>query len=370
MAPGNRRDWSIAFHWSAPMLASLLGEKKWSQMSRALVDPNDPVKDVELLPLLNGKTGEVLSEIPTPNLNRILRSRLRAFIVEDEIDVQLNKELERISYGDDGKSVTAHFTDGTAETGRLIVGADGSQSRVRQHLVGAEVAKLKKLPIAATFITTTFPADRAVQLRKSVHPIFNTIIHPDNMVGMFTLLDGTHKDRPETWVFSYYISWNSSPEEQAAEAAAGMGVRERLQQGKQKSRAFADPLRSCYDLTPDDHKGVYYLTMGNWDPSLPEHAWDNRGGLVTLLGDAAHPLTYNRGQGLNHTLADSYKLVEILSELDKRPQAELITEYDTEMRARAGEEVRLSEMNTLMLHDWARAKESPIMTRGVAFGSK
>lgn len=39
------------------------------------------------------------------------------------------------------------------------------------------------------------------------------------------------------------------------------------------------------------------------------------------------------------------------------------------MRVRGGEEVKLSEMNSLMVHDWAKVSESPIMKRGVAFGS-
>lgn len=276
------------------MLASLLGEAKWSRISEALVDPHLPIKEVEVCPLYNGKTGELLNEMVLPKLHRILRGRLRSFIAEDAIDVQLGKTLERISYAEDGRSVTAHFADGTSETGRLLVGADGSQSRVRAHLVGPEKAKLKKLPLAATFITASFSRERALQLRSSVHPIISAIIHPDNMMGMFAILDAADKEHPENWRFSLYISWPTSVEEQAAEAAAGMGVRERLRQGKEKSKAFSDPLRSCYEFIPDDHDQVYYGANANWDPSLPEHEWDNHGGLVTLVGDAAHPMTYRK----------------------------------------------------------------------------
>ncbi|KAI1776395.1 FAD/NAD(P)-binding domain-containing protein [Hypoxylon cercidicola] len=365
----NRRDWGMACHWASPMLASLLGEAKWSRINEALVDPHLPIKEVEKCPLYNGKTGEQVNEMVLPNLHRILRGRLRSFIAKDTIDVNLGKTLETISYAEDGRSVTAHFADGTSETGRLLVGADGSQSRVRTLLVGPERAKLKKLPLAATFITASFPRERALQLRSSVHPIISAIIHPDNMMGMFSILDAADKEHPENWRFSFYISWPTSLEEQAAEAAAGMGVRERLRQGKEKSRAFADPLRTAYELVPDDNEEVYYGANGNWDPSLPEHEWDNHGGLVTLVGDAAHPMTYHRGQGMNHSIADVFKLVELLASPGDRPQAELIGAYETEMRARGGEEVRLSEMNSLMLHNWAKVEQSPLIKRGVAFGS-
>ena len=41
-----------------------------------------------------------------------------------------------------------------------------------------------------------------------------------------------------------------------------------------------------------------------------------------------------------------------------------VNDYEAEMIARAGEEVRVSKLNTEMMHDWARLKESPFMQRG------
>lgn len=223
-----------------------------------------------------------------------MRSRLRSLMAEGLTDVHFGKKLESIEYADDGKSVTAHFADGTAETGRLIVGADGSQSRVRSLLLGPEKAKLKRLPLAATFVTASFPREMALRLRGSVHPIINGFIHPDNMMGMFAILDAADKDHPENWQFAFYVSWPCSVDEQTAEAAAGMGVRERLRQAKEKAKTFADPVRSAFEYVPDDLDRVYYVANGNWDPSLPEHEWDNRDGRVTLVGDAAHAMTYRK----------------------------------------------------------------------------
>lgn len=36
------------------------------------------------------------------------------------------------------------------------------------------------------------------------------------------------------------------------------------------------------------------------------------------------------------------------------------------MRARAGKEVELSELNTRMLHDWSQLIKSPFLTNGFA----
>ncbi|KAI1214817.1 FAD/NAD(P)-binding domain-containing protein [Annulohypoxylon truncatum] len=369
LSPRNGRDWGIACHWGAPLLASLLGAAKWSRVSSTFVDPNLPVRQSEHFPLYNGATGELILESPIPNLHRVLRSRMRALQAEG-LDIRFAKKLSDLEYSDDGTRVTARFEDGTAETGRLVIGADGSQSKVRSLLLGQEKAALKRLPIAATFVTASFPAAEAKRLRASAHPIINAFVHPRGMMGMFAILDGSDASRPETWQFAFYISWPCSVEEQAAEAAAGMGVRERLRQGKEKSRGFAEPLRSCYELVSDDNDKVYYVANGNWDPSLPEHGWDNQGGRVTLVGDAAHPMTYHRGQGLNQSLDDAYKLVELLTKPENRSQAELIDAFESEMRPRAGEEVRQSEKNTLMLHDWEKVKQSPLLQRGVAYGSE
>ncbi|KAI1415289.1 FAD/NAD(P)-binding domain-containing protein [Hypoxylon sp. FL1857] len=366
----NGRDWGIACHWSAPLLASLVGEAKWSRVSEALVDPSLPIKEMDEFPLYNGKTGETINVAPVPNLHRFLRSRLRSLLAEGLTDVYFGKKLEHIEYAEDGKSVTAHFADGTAEKGRLIIGADGSHSRVRCSLLGPEKAKLKRLPVAATFVTALFPRDMAVRFRGSVHPIINAFVHPDNMMSMFSMLDAADKEHPENWEFAFYISWPCSIEEQDAEAAAGIGIRERLQESKEKAKKFCDPVRSAYENIPDDLDKVYYVANGNWDPSLPEHKWDNHGGRVTLAGDAAHAMTYHRGQGLNHSLDDVFKLFELLTKPEGRSQAELIDAYESEMRPRSGEEVRFSETNSLMLHDWEKVRQSPLMKRGVAYGSE
>ncbi|KAI1477939.1 FAD/NAD(P)-binding domain-containing protein [Daldinia eschscholtzii] len=362
--------WGIGLHWATALLESLLGEERWKHIDQAMVDPYMKPAPVEYMPILNGKTGELLAKKPVENLRRVLRSRLRTFAAEELPDLRLGKKLERISYAEDGKSVTAHFADGTSETGRLLIGADGSQSRVRRELVGPERAAVKRLPLVATFITASFPADYAVSLRKIANNALVSLWpHPDNMCGALTLMDGIDKDHPENWRYTSYVAWQCSPEEQAAEVAAGMSIRDRLRQAKEKSKAFSNPIRRCFELLPDDHEEVYWFGLSNWDPSLPEHKWDNHNGLVTLVGDAAHPMTFHRGQGLSHGLVDLFNLVKLLTNPEGRSQAELIDAYEAEMRPRAGEEVQLSETNSIMLHDGPRITESPMVKRGLSYGS-
>lgn len=50
--------------------------------------------------------------------------------------------------------------------------------------------------------------------------------------------------------------------------------------------------------------------------------------------------------------------------------AEVIGEYDEELVPRGAEEVISSKQNALMLHDWNRLMDSPLMTRSLERTSK
>ena len=145
---------------------------------------------------------------------------------------------------------------------------------------------------------------------------------------------------------------------------------EHLAYQKELAKGFCDPFRSVFEWTPDDSP-VWYWKLRQWDPSEPKHSWDNHDGRVTLAGDAAHPMTFQRGQGLNHALKDSYELRKRIEGLwdsggfaaEQRVAA--ITAYEDEMRRRGGEEVRLSEANSVAMHDWEKVMQNPSMNKGM-----
>lgn len=76
--------------------------------------------------------------------------------------------------------MTAVFEDGSEEIGDLIVGADGSRSKVRQFLVGEDKAKPEDLPFTmVNFSAGQYTSDQ-VELLRTVHPIVKLAHHPEN----------------------------------------------------------------------------------------------------------------------------------------------------------------------------------------------
>ena len=130
---------------------------------------------------------------------------------------------------------------------------------------------------------------------------------------------------------------------------------------KAKAETFGEPFRSANLWIPEGTK-VHENNLSYWIP-VP---WDTREGRVLLAGDAGHPMTFQRGQGLNQGIADARSLVMKYKDAaaGKMTFKEAAAAYQAEMVDRAGDEVRLSKENTEMLHDWERMANSPIMARG------
>ena len=76
--------------------------------------------------------------------------------------------------------MTAVFEDGSEEIGNLIIGADGSRSKIRQILVGVDAAKPKELPFTMVNHSTGDYTAEQVALLRTVRPIVKIGHHPEN----------------------------------------------------------------------------------------------------------------------------------------------------------------------------------------------
>ncbi|KAJ8068410.1 hypothetical protein OCU04_003970 [Sclerotinia nivalis] len=288
----------MGIHWGMKILKSLVPESALPKLQFCQVDPHTPTKPLDILSFVNGSTGELMSAPEIPYFHRLRRSKLRALLAQD-LDIRWNKRLKNIIYEHDGKSVTCVFEDVQYIKRRLVIGADGAKSTVRRLLLGPEHSLNTRLPYAATFVRARYTREQALFLR-SFHPLFLASPHPDNLFAFFGLQDALDPEEPESWTFFFYISWNSSIATQDEEAKVFDNAA-RLKQVKEMGKGFAEPWKSAFEWLPEDQP-VWYFGLAVWDPREESHRWYNRNGRVTLAGDSAHPMSYQRGQGLNHSM--------------------------------------------------------------------
>lgn len=81
---------------------------------------------------------------------------------------QYGKDLTDVAFNQSGEGVIATFNDGTIVQGSIIVGADGTRSKVREFAMsGAEKAQVSKFPIRHHNMTVCYgDAERARYLRQ------------------------------------------------------------------------------------------------------------------------------------------------------------------------------------------------------------
>ncbi|KAK4614213.1 FAD-dependent monooxygenase cctM [Fulvia fulva] len=267
------------------------------------VDPHIPqIKENQSVPMFEGSSGKLIKVLESSKCYRLRRDKLRELLSRG-LDVRYGKELAKIELTGGYRTVAARFTDGSQNTGRLLIGCDGAHSLVRSNLVGGLSAQLKPLGFATAMCYSKHTAEHAKWLRSPpFHPINQFAVHPDGKAAWLSVHDAENKDDPSSWTFFHYISYPTPPDHDKWNTA------KLLQHQKELAKSFCEPWRSIYQWMPDDATEVWNTSLQDWDPSLPEHGWDSQHGRVTLAGDAAHPMTFQRGQGANNALQDALEL--------------------------------------------------------------
>ncbi|KAL8716228.1 MAG: hypothetical protein Q9220_000133 [cf. Caloplaca sp. 1 TL-2023] len=326
--------------------------------------------------MLNGQTGEVLQKMPTPNVLRLNRSKFRALIAEG-IDIQVGhqygKRLSNVTCPSNGDPVVAEFEDGSTAKGSILIGTDGANSRVREFLLGPEKAASQRLPLVGCGLVESLPADIALKVR-AVNDIYCVNYHPEGICAFISRVstfvsrrqavsanqaivhDVPDPSKPEDWKWMVYMTWKKTDAEIPTEDT---DIRQHWDRHAEK---FAEPIRSAYLSLPQKSK-IWCHQLSQW----PTLSWDNHQGRVTLAGDAAHPMTYHRGQGLNNAIQDAFNLCEALNQHFEHGKdlSEVISGYEKEVQERGRAAVISSGENSVMIHDWEQLKQSPVFTMGM-----
>lgn len=345
--------------WANPLFERLLPAELYSTLQVCQPDQSLSVQTAGEKGILmrDGSTGKILGNPSMPLIRRMQIKKTKSHLAQG-LNIKYGKRLTDITVNDD--SVTAHFEDGTTETGTVIIGADGGASAVRKWLLG-DVAEQEVLPFAFMNFPFTLPADRAVWLDKEMNPNVDAATHPKGMyIGLF-LLDKPEMEKPETWIFYVLTTWDLKDKDDFDNPDHN-----RLQRLKDRIEGWADPYKSVIEWLPDDTPvGKDQLRI--WHPK----PWDNRKGRVTLAGDAGHSMTFHRGQGGNIAIRDADEFVTRMVAVSKgeRTLEDAINEYDEGVIER-GQEVAISKAQTEAFNDYENFLNSPVMKMGIVAASK
>ncbi|KAK5090649.1 hypothetical protein LTR05_000824 [Lithohypha guttulata] len=351
------REWGMSIQWGLPLLKTCFDEDKYNKLSTTAVDPNFEPPEPGKVPTFNGETGEWIIDIPLVRTYRVSRRKFRAFCAED-INVQYDKKLKDIVYSDTDTTVTAQFEDGSSATGTLLVGAEGTHSLTRHLIFDNDESKAAAHSVLFNAINLHVcynDAEKARHVRRH-HPIMYHAIHPRGYWLFVAIQDVPDPDKPETWVFQLQCTWKKTLEPDLSEDEVSS-----LEKHKKRAETFGEPFKSANLWIPEGTK-LSVNKLGYWVPEK----WNTRNGRVIIAGDAAHPMTFQRGQGLNHGIADAASLTKLLAAVKdgSKSQEAAIEEYVDEMVPRAGEEVKMSIVNTEMLHDFEKMTNSPFFKKG------
>ena len=224
--------------------------------------------------------GDIGRELGAPTL-QISRRDLHAVLQAALPPGVLRLDARVRAYDSHGDGVVVRLADGSVERGDALVGADGIRSAVRAQLLG----------------------DGAP--RKAGYSVWRGVVEDgDQLVppGSFCSLWG----RGERFVF-YDVGpgrlyWMSVANGAPPELDAGQDKAAVLR----RHRGWMEPIEAMIAATPPAaiHRGEIVDR-----PPCPR--WGE--GRVTLLGDAAHPMTFNIGQGACQAIEDAAVLARELA---------------------------------------------------------
>lgn len=222
--------------------------------------------------------------------------------------VRTGARCTAVEQGGDG--VTVHLADRSSEHGDLLIGADGIRSTVRSQLWGERPARYAGYTqfqgiIAASEDALPAGVERVVFGR-----------------GARVVLHHVGADRHLFWACIVY----GPPRGRGRTGNEKAVLQERF-------AGWPPPIGAVITATPEPE-----ITWVDVYDRPPFRSWGQ--GRVTLLGDAAHPMTTNLGQGASQALDDAVVLVDCLARLADAPAA--LRAYEARRSARTAPLVKQS----------------------------
>ncbi|KAF2853219.1 FAD/NAD(P)-binding domain-containing protein [Plenodomus tracheiphilus IPT5] len=337
------RHWAFTLGWGLPYLLKLLPPDLGAQINSCQTDPSLDVTTTgkDHIIIFNGATKEPTYTFPIPRAKELNIRSLRSLCAA-QLNVQYNKTFSHYEILPNNSGVRVFFTDGSTDEGTLLIGIDGANSPVRHALLGPEKARMEPLPFALMNFNVTYTAEQALFIKNRIHPLIDIAYHPSGHYMRLNVLDMPDADEPSTWSFQILSTWPLKTVVDYDNEGDRVG---RLKQHVKKER-WAEPYNSAVEWVGDETEVVrdqlkIWKTVG----------WEGEG-KVTLCGDAAHAMTFHRGQGANNAFYSAHCLVEALKSVHAGTASlrDAVRTYEESLWVRGAHEVQLSKEQTFNTH--------------------
>ena len=260
--------------------------------------------------------GNVLFAIPADEFSRRLgvvavlhRAELLALLTQQVDPGRIHLGREFAGFEQDNKGVTVWFENGETAQGHVLVGADGVKSAVRTQLIGER------------------------PLRYAGYTAWRSVVESDHSRNL-NIVETWGRGRrfgivPMSRGRIYWFATNNAPEGERDLPGRSRQILSNL------FRGWHEPIEALIEAANEDsilRNDIYDLG--------PLQRWvHNR---VALLGDAAHPMTPNLGQGACQAIEDAVVLAAYLCRSERVDSA--LIEYQRRRLPRASQIVLRSRL--------------------------
>ena len=301
----------------------------------------------------------IQSDVKTPNKRKnihIARQSLRLALLDQlggHEKVQWGYQLIDFKSCAD-KSISIRFqVSGEVKSAKadLIIGADGIRSSVRELLLGEAITPLNYL--GCIVILGICPLKNLNEIENSLldsETVFQTVNGNERMYVMPYSSDSV------MWQFSFPML------EKDAKFLSSQGAKSLKDEACFRTNTWHDPITQVLAATQENQISGYPV----YDRELLNPELLDKVGEVTLIGDAAHPMSPFKGQGANQALLDALSLARAISK-ECKPLSQwresgirkkVLTDFESEMFQRTTSKVKGSAEAAKLLHSESVLHES------------